>query len=48
MTFEIIGQEIPIYEQLRAAVLELQSEVEAGGEGELELQIDDEGGQFPR
>ena len=48
VTFEIIGQEIPIYEQLRAAVLELQSEVEAGGEGELELQIDDEGGQFPR
>jgi hypothetical protein len=40
-SFEIVGQEIPIYEPLRTAVLDLQSEVEAEVESELELQIDE-------
>lgn len=44
VTFEIVGQEIPIYEPLRAAVLGLQSEVEAEMEAELEMQLEDEGG----
>lgn len=38
VTIAIVGQEIPIYEPLRAAVLELQSEVEAEVEAEIELQ----------
>jgi len=37
VTFEIVGQEIPIYEPLRTAVLELQTEVEA----EIEMEIDE-------
>lgn len=40
-TFEIVGQEIPIYEQLRAAVLELESEVEAEMEAEIELETEE-------
>lgn len=41
VTFEIVGQEIPIYEPLRTAVLQLQSEVEAEIEAELELEVDE-------
>lgn len=41
VTFEILGQEIPIYEPPRAAVLELQSEVEADIEAELEMEIEE-------
>ena len=37
VTFEIVGQEIPIYEPLRTAVLQLQLEVEA----EIEMQIEE-------
>lgn len=44
VTFEIVGQEIPIYEPLRTAVLALQSEVEAEMEAEIEMQLEDEGG----
>jgi hypothetical protein len=40
VTFEILGQEIPIYEPLRAAVIELQAEVEAEVEGEIETEIE--------
>lgn len=40
VTFEIVGQEIPIYEPLRAAVLELESEVEAEVEAEIETEIE--------
>jgi hypothetical protein len=40
VTFEIVGQEIPIYEPLRAAVLELKSEVEAEMEAEIELETE--------
>ena len=40
VTFEIIGQEIPIYEPLRAAVLELQSEVETEVEAEIEMEVE--------
>lgn len=40
VTFEILGQEIPIYEPLRAAVLELQAEVEAEVETEPEARIE--------
>lgn len=40
VTFEIVGQEIAIYEPLRTAVLALQSEVEAEMEAELEIQAD--------
>ena len=36
VTFDIVGQEIPIYEPLRTAVLELQTEVEAEIEVEIE------------
>ena len=36
VTFDIVGQEIPIYEPLRTAVLELQPEVEAEIEAEVE------------
>ncbi len=43
VTFEIVGQEIPIYEPLRTAVLALQTEVEAELEAELEMEIEDEG-----
>ena len=39
VTFEIVGQEIPIYLPLRTAVLELQSEVEAEIEAELEVDV---------
>ncbi|MEZ6127066.1 MAG: S8 family peptidase [Planctomycetaceae bacterium] len=35
VTFEIVGQEIPIYEPLRTAVLDLQAEVEA----EIEMEV---------
>ena len=46
VTFEIVGQEIPIYAPLRTAVLSLQSQVEPEIEAEIELQFedDDEGG----
>lgn len=44
VSFEIVGQEIPIYEPLRTAVLALQSEVEAEMEAEIEMQLEDEGG----
>ena len=38
VTFEIVGQEIPIYEPLRAAVDDLRAEVEGEVEAELELE----------
>lgn len=41
VTFEILGQEIPIYEVLRTAVIELQeleAEVEATEEAEVEVE----------
>jgi Subtilase family len=41
VTFQIVGQEIPIYEPLRAAVLELESEVEAEMEAEIELETEE-------
>jgi hypothetical protein len=44
VTFEILGQEIPIYEMLRTAVIEMQElEVEAQVEiaEEAEVEIDD-------
>jgi hypothetical protein len=44
VTFEIVGQEIPIYEPLRAAVLNLQSKVEAETEVELEMTLEDDSG----
>jgi hypothetical protein len=37
VTFEILGQEIPIYEPLRTSVLELQAQVEAA-----EVEVEDE------
>jgi hypothetical protein len=42
VTFEILGQEIPIYEPLRTAVIELQAEVEAEAEAEAEVEVDEE------
>src|SRR6266404_2016734 len=42
VTFEILGQEIPIYEPLRTAVIELQAEVEAEAEAEAEIEVDEE------
>ena len=40
-TFEIVGQELAIYEPLRTAVLELQSQLEVEAEAELELRIEE-------
>ena len=42
VTFEILGQEIQIYEPLRAAVIELQAQVEAETEAEAEVEVDEE------
>lgn len=42
VTFEILGQEIPIYEPLRTAVIELQAEVETEAEAEAEVEVDEE------
>lgn len=44
VTLEIVGKEIPIYEPLRAAVLNLQTEIEAELEAEasLEIQLEDQ------
>ena len=41
VSFEILGQEIPIYEPLLVAVHELQAEIEA--EAEIEIEEDDDG-----
>jgi len=41
VTFEIVGQEIPIYEPLRTAVLELQAEVEAEVEAEATIEVEE-------
>jgi hypothetical protein len=40
VTFEILGQEIPIYEPLRTAVIELQAEVEAETVADLEAEAE--------
>jgi hypothetical protein len=42
VSFEILGQEIPIYEPLLVAVRELQAEIEAETEAEIEVEEDDE------
>lgn len=41
VTFEILGQEIAIYEPLRTSLIELQAEVEAELEAEAEVEIDE-------
>jgi hypothetical protein len=38
VTFEILGKEIAIYEPLRTAVIELQAQVEARSEAEIEIE----------
>ena len=40
VTFEIVGQEIRIYDPLRTAVLELQSQIETELEVEAEAEIE--------
>lgn len=40
VTFEILGQEIPIYEPLRTAVIELQTQVEAEVAAEVEAEVE--------
>lgn len=40
VTFEILGQEVPIYDPLRAACIELQSQVEAEIEAETEAEVE--------
>lgn len=40
VTFEILGQEISIYEPLRAAVMELQTQVEAETDVEAEAEVE--------
>lgn len=40
VAFEILGQEIRIYEPLRTAVIELQTEIEAEVETEVEVEVD--------
>jgi len=44
VTFEILGQEIIIYEPLRAAVVELQAQIAAEVEVEAEAEIQIEEG----
>lgn len=39
---EILWQEIPIYELLRIAVLDLQSEIETGTQAEAEIEVKDQ------
>jgi hypothetical protein len=39
VTFEILGQEIMIYEPLRTAVIELRAQVEAEAEAEAEIEV---------
>ncbi len=42
VTFEVLGQEIAIYEPLRAAIGELQAEIgEIEAEAEVEIEVDD-------
>jgi len=38
VTFEVVGQEIPIYDPIRVAVQELQAEIEAEAEAEVEVE----------
>jgi hypothetical protein len=40
VSFEILGQQIRIYEPLRTAVLNLQTEIETEVEGETEVEVD--------
>ncbi|MBI3652111.1 MAG: S8 family peptidase [Acidobacteria bacterium] len=40
VTFEILGQEIPIYEPLRTAIIELQTEIEAESDIEVEPEVE--------
>ncbi|MEN6440251.1 MAG: S8 family peptidase [Syntrophobacter sp.] len=40
VSFEIVGQEINIYEPLRTAVIELQTEIEAEAEVETEVEVE--------
>lgn len=39
VSFEILGKEIPIYDALRASVLELQAEIETQVEAEVEVSV---------
>jgi hypothetical protein len=41
VSFEILGQEISIYEPLRTAVLELQAEVETEVEAEATIEVEE-------
>ncbi|MEF8704564.1 MAG: S8 family peptidase [Candidatus Accumulibacter sp. UW26] len=41
VTFEIVGQEISIYDALRTAVIELQTQIETEVEVEMEVQLDE-------
>ena len=41
VTFQILGEEIAIYEPLRTAVIELQTEVEVEVEAEAEIEVDE-------
>jgi hypothetical protein len=40
VTFEIVGQEISIYDPLRTAVLELQAQIETEVETEVEVEVE--------
>ncbi len=41
VTFEILGQEIAIYEPMRNALIDLQAEVEAEVEVEAEIEVEE-------
>lgn len=41
VTFEIVGQEISIYDPLRTAVIELQTQIETDVEFEMEVEVDE-------
>lgn len=41
VTFEIVGQEISIYDPLRTAVIELQTQIETEVEFEMEVELDE-------
>lgn len=42
VTFEIVGQEISIYDELRTAIIELKTQIEAEADAEIEIEIDSE------
>jgi hypothetical protein len=45
VTFEVVDQEITIYEPLRTAMIELQNSLETEVETEIDIEIETEAGE---